>query len=362
MGKPDLRNKYKGVSNVTNKNDKLVVGLYVNSAAAKAAGEAIKDWDEWEAKDIKLGAIAILTINPETGKLHSDEIGQRTTKKGLGWGTAIGAVAGILTGGLGLIPGMVLGGAVGAGLGSLNHKSVGISDEQNQKIVNALKHGGAALAVMADDFEVPAVVAKMADEGGDVSHYDLPQETAEMVTATAAAQAAASDAIDETVEAIEDADVVEASKAVAAEGLDLDTEHAEHVSKIVAATGLSAADGAKLHDAGVEKVSAFLALAATPEGRAELEQETGIAGDVILRAAKKLDLMRIKGVGPKYASLLLACGVDTVPELARRNPANLAEKMAAVNAKENIVDMAPSEEVTADWVDQAKALPRMLFY
>ena len=97
-----------------NKNDQLVVGLFPTADGAKAAGNDIKEWDEWDNKDIKLGAMAILTINPETGKIHSDEIGQRTAKKGLGWGTAIGAAVGILSGGLGLIPGMVIGGAAGA--------------------------------------------------------------------------------------------------------------------------------------------------------------------------------------------------------------------------------------------------------
>ncbi len=44
------------------------------------------------------------------------------------------------------------------------------------------------------------------------------------------------------------------------------------------------------------------------------------------------DLYRIKGIGKEYAELLEAAGVDTVPELAQRAPANLLEKMAAANA------------------------------
>ena len=347
---------------MTNKNDKLVVGLFVNEAAAKAAGKDIKDWDEWDRKDIKLGAMATLTIDRETGKLHYHEMGERTTKKGAGWGTAIGAAVGILSGGLALIPGMVIGAAAGGALGALNHKNVGVTDEQNKKLVEALKHGGAALAVMADDFEVEAVVAKMAEEGGDVSHYDVPDETAEAITVAAAAQAAASDAVDEAADEVDEADVAEASKAVEVVAPELEPEHAEHVSRIVAATGMSAADAAKLHDAGVEKVSAFLALAATPDGRAQLSEETGIESDVILYEAKKLDLMRVKGVGHKYATLLLVSGVDTVPELATRNAANLAKKIAEVNATEEIVAELPSEDMTAGWVAEAKELPRMLYY
>jgi uncharacterized membrane protein len=348
---------------MANKNDRLVVGLYPNAAAAKTAGENIKEWDEWDSKDIKLGAMAVLTVDPRSGKLHADEIGQRSTKSGMGWGTALGAVVGILSGGIALIPGMIVGAAAGAGVGALNHKSVGMTDEQNARIVDALKHGGAALAVMCDDFEVDPVVAKMADEGGDVSHYDLPEDIAEVITTAAAAQIAATEAIDANVdEEIEEVDVVEVTRVIEAEVPDLEEEHVEHVSKLMAVTGMSAAEAAKLHDAGIEKVSGFLEMAATPDGRKTLSEETGVDEEVILYNAKKLDLMRVKGIGYKYATLLIAAGVDTVPELARRNAANLAEKAAEVNAAEAFVDSLPSEDMVADWVAQAKDLPRMLYY
>ncbi len=348
---------------MANKNDRLVVGLYPNAAAAKTAAKNIKEWDEWDRKDIKLGAIAVLTIDPGSGKLHADEIGQRSTKSGLGWGTAIGAVVGILSGGIALIPGMIVGAAAGAGVGSLNHKSVGMTDDQNERIVAALKHGGAALAIMCDDFEVDPVVAKMSDEGGDVSHYDLPEDMAEVITTAAAAQIAASEAIDANVdEEVDETEIGEVTRTIESEVPDLEADHVEHVSKLVAVTGMSAADAAKLHDAGVEKVSAFLEMAATPDGRRALSEETGIDEEVILFNAKKLDLMRVKGIGYKYASLLLASGVDTVPELARRNAANLAQKVAEVNEKEEVVESLPSEDVIADWVAQANDLPRMLYY
>ncbi len=346
---------------MTNKNDQLVVGIFPTEKAAKDAAKAIKEWDSFDApKDVKLGAMAALTFDANKGKLHADEIGQRSTRSGLGWGTAIGAVAGILTGGLALIPGLIIGGAAGSALGALNHKSVGMTDAQHEEIVSALKSGGAALAIMCDDFEVAPTVAKLKEEGADVSHYEVPEETAEAVTMAAAAQAAASEAVDTAADAVDD--TVDAAKAVVAEVPGVGEDHVEHVSKLMAVTGLSAAEAAKLHDSGVEKASQFMSLAATKEGRAALAEETGVDEDVILNGAKKLDLMRVKGVGEKYASLLLASGVDTVPELATRNAGNLVKKMAQVNLTEKIVSDVPSEEVVSDWVAQAKELPRMLYY
>lgn len=346
---------------MTDKNDKLVIGIFVNEAAAKEVGSAIKEWDEWERKDLKLGAMAVMTIDPETGKLHSHEIGQRKTKKGMGWGTAIGAAVGILSGGIALIPAMIIGGAAGAGLGAMDHKSVGLSDEQHAALVQALKDGHAALAVMCDDFEVQPVIDKIESEGGDVSHYDLPAETVDAISTTADAQAAASEAIDEAVDEVAD-EAAEVSQAIQAEISDLGQENIDQISRLTAATGMNTFDAVKVHDAGIATASQLMAMAATPEGRKALSDETGVSTEHILNSAKKLDLMRVKGVGVKYATLLLAAGVDTVPELATRNAANLAAKCAEVNKAEQIVVDAPTEAVVADWVSQAKELPRMLYY
>lgn len=346
---------------MTNKNDHLVVGMYANPDAAKNAADAIKQWDHKD-HDVKLGAMAIITYDHKKNKLHYDEVGQRSTKAGAGWGTAIGAAVGLLTGGIGFIPGMLVGAAAGGALGTLNHKSLGLTDEQQAELVDALRRGGAALGVMADDFEVDPVVEQMANSGADVDHYKVQDEVAEVITAAAAAQAAASEAVDEAVDAVAESDVVEAVKAVTVEVPDLDEESNAAVSKLVAATGMGVAEANSLYNIGVAKASELLELAALPDGRAAIAEATGLDEQVVLYNAKKLDLMRVKGVGVKYATLLLDSGVDTVPELATRNPANLTEKMASVNAADNIVDELPSEKQTADWVAQASELPRMLHY
>jgi uncharacterized membrane protein/predicted flap endonuclease-1-like 5' DNA nuclease len=344
---------------MTNKNDQLVVGLYANPEAAKDAGDAIKAWDHKD-HDVKLGAVAVITYDHKKDKLNYDEIGQRSTKTGAGWGTALGAAVGILSGGIALIPGMLAGAAAGGALGTLNHRSLGVTDEQQAKLMAALKSGGAALGVMADDFEVDPVVAHMAETGGDVSHYQVEVEVAEAITVAAAAQAAASEVVDEVVETSEE--VAEAVKAVTVDAADLGDDAAAAVGKIVAVTGLSVDDASRLYNVGIVKASDFLEVAALPDGREAICEATGLDHDTVLYGAKRLDLMRVNGVGVKYSALLLASGVDTVPELATRNPANLSAKMADVDAKKGITEVVPTEEVTADWVGQAKELPRMLYY
>jgi uncharacterized membrane protein len=327
---------------MTNENDKLVVAYYANEKAAEAAAKDLKDWDDGN-KDVKLGAIGIITLNKKNGEVEVKEIGQRNTKKGALWGTAIGAAAGILSAGIALIPGMIAGAAIGGGAGALDHKSLGMTDADVKSLADHLKNGGAALGVMVDDYEIAATKAKMVEEGGKIDHYDLADDATKHVTLLAEAQKSASEAVEEA----------------AAETADTATDIA---AAIAAATGLAYVDAGRLNKAGVAKVSALLEQGATPQGRAELAATTGLDEETILAAVKKLDLMRVKGIGGVYADLLHAAGVETIPDLARRNPENLATKLAEVNDTTSITEELPSADVVSDWVKQAKDLPRVIEY
>ncbi len=101
---------------------------------------------------------------------------------------------------------------------------------------------------------------------------------------------------------------------------------------------------------------------ATPKGRKELAEKTGIGDALILEWVNHVDLYRIKGVGSEYSDLLEAAGVDTVVELAQRKPANLAQKMVAVNLEKKLVRKLPVESQVTDWIEQAKKLPRVITY
>jgi hypothetical protein len=67
-------------------------------------------------------------------------------------------------------------------------------------------------------------------------------------------------------------------------------------------------------------------------------------------------------VGEEYSDLLEEAGVDTVVGLAQRNPENLYEKLLAVNAEKKLVRRVPGLAEVQDWIEQAKALPRVITY
>ena len=345
---------------MANKNDRTVVAYYHNEDAAEYAAEELKMWDNANA-DVKLGAVAIVTLDPKTGELKTDEVGQRKGKRGALWGTALGAVAGLMTGGLALVPAVLVGAGGGGAVGSMLHKKVGMSDEDREKMAANLRGGGAVLVAMADDFEVAATEAEMVRTGGSVTSYVLPEETKVAVAEAVEAQEEAAAAVDEAVEAVPE-ETAATEVAVAAAMPQLVPEEAAAVAKIVAATNLSSEDAAKLHAAGIDKPSELLGPAATPQGRKELADATGLSNATILAGVKKMDLMRIHGVGVKHSDLLLAAGVDTVPELAQRNPKNLHATLSAVNADKQIVVDLPKEAEVAEWVASAKAAPRIILY
>ena len=74
------------------------------------------------------------------------------------------------------------------------------------------------------------------------------------------------------------------------------------------------------------------------------------------------DLYRVRGVGKQFGELLEAAGVDTVPELAQRNPVNLFTKLSEVNAEKKLTGRSPHQSEVESWVTQAKELPRVIEY
>lgn len=134
------------------------------------------------------------------------------------------------------------------------------------------------------------------------------------------------------------------------------------MTKLTTIEGIGDVLADRLKKAGVGSVEKLLDAGRTRKGRKQLAAEADIEEKRILRFVNHADLMRIKGIGGEYAELLEAAGVDTVAELARRNAANVHEKMTAVNAQKKLVRALPADTQVQDWVDQAKALPRNVEY
>ena len=134
------------------------------------------------------------------------------------------------------------------------------------------------------------------------------------------------------------------------------------MTKLVSVEGIGEVYAQKLTDAGVRSIEDFLKKGSSPAGRKEIAETTGISEKLVLEWINHCDLFRIKGVGEEYSDLLEEAGVDTVPELAQRNAANLFAKLVEVNSAKKLVRKLPVESQVADWIEQAKQLPRVITY
>ncbi len=328
---------------MANKNRELIVAYFDTADAADAAAVKLKSWDK-DRKDIKLGGMGIITM--EDGKLKTDKVGARAAGTGAKWGTILGAAgglaAGLLTGGIGLIPGAIAGLGLGAGGGALFHKRVGLTDEDREKLMDHFKNGGAALAVMADDFEVAPTSDEITALGGDVKSFSIPDDI--------------QDEIDEAQETIAEAE----TKVAEAMSDKSEEEQIEAVRMVSATRDMSIGALAGLSAAGISTIDTLQEKAATAEGRAELAEAAGIDKAAARDIAYDLDLGRVRGVGRQSRALLQAAGITSVGELAEWDADELAGLLVTVNEEEHIVKNMPSVDTISYWIEQSRELPPYL--
>ena len=132
--------------------------------------------------------------------------------------------------------------------------------------------------------------------------------------------------------------------------------------KIIDIEGIGEVYAPKLQAEGIETVEQLLDACEGPTGRKIIAEKTGISEKLILKWTNHADLFRVDGIGPQFAELLEAAGVDTVKELRHRVAANLAAKVAEVNEQKHLCKRVPVESEIQRMIDQAKVLPPRMTY
>jgi len=126
--------------------------------------------------------------------------------------------------------------------------------------------------------------------------------------------------------------------------------------------GIGPAYAERLRTAGVRSTRALLERGGNPRGRKELAAAANVEETRILEWVNHADLFRVRGIGSEYSDLLEAAGVDTVPELRQRNAKALYEALVKTNEVKKLVRKLPTPRQVAEWVEQAKTLPRVIEY
>ena len=124
--------------------------------------------------------------------------------------------------------------------------------------------------------------------------------------------------------------------------------------KIIDIEGIGEVYAPKLKAEGIDTVEQLLDRCAAPAGRKQLAEKTGISEKLILKWTNHADLFRINGIGPQFAELLEAAGVDTVKELRHRVAGNLKNDLESTNRRKNFVSKVPSSAELKKMSQQAR--------
>lgn len=144
----------------------LVLAFFENETAADTAVESLMKWGKAN-KEMKRGAVSVL-VKDEQGKIKNHKLGKRATKSG----AVVGALVGVLSGGVTVVGGAIVGGI----LGSFFHKGLGLSKEDLSRIDGELSGGKAAVAVLAKPKEVDDVTAKLSKLGGTTETHKVSDD------------------------------------------------------------------------------------------------------------------------------------------------------------------------------------------
>lgn len=329
---------------MANKNKHVIISYFPSKDVATQAADQLKAWDKAH-DDIKLGGMGILTW--DNGKIKTRKVGNRAAGTGAKWGLILGAATGILSGGVTILGGAAAGVVGGTVVGALFHKHLGLTDADRERLEQHLQGGGAAVVVMADAHEVEPAMAELTRLGGQVENYQVPEETEDQVEEATDVEPVTGEAenhIDERVEVVEE----EVPPAAALKG------------RVRNIQGIGPERSVALAAAGIITRQDLLERGATPEGRAEIAEQSKISVKLISGWVSAVDLSRVKGIGAQNGELLSAAGVTTVGVLAEQEAAALREKMVAVNETSKLVREVAGVAQIGSWISQAKDLPQVI--
>jgi hypothetical protein len=114
---------------------------------------------------------------------------------------------------------------------------------------------------------------------------------------------------------------------------------------------------AALIDLGYRTTEDLLEAYFSPIGRLTLA-EVEVAEDVLRTLISRADLMRVRGIGAVYATLLQLSGVGSVDSLVAADPWLLSRTLSAFNDTIHITRRPPSAKRIGTWVAYSGQLPR----
>ena len=125
--------------------------------------------------------------------------------------------------------------------------------------------------------------------------------------------------------------------------------------KILEIEGIGAEFGKRLEKGGISNIEDLI-----PLSRKEIKalaEKLDISEKLLDKWQEHADLMRINGVGPEYSEALNEIGIDSVKELAQRNPENTLERIEKLDKeKPDVIRQLPTLKWIKDWIEESKKI------
>ncbi len=113
---------------------------------------------------------------------------------------------------------------------------------------------------------------------------------------------------------------------------------------------------ARLLAAGVRNTDELLERCATDEGMRELASNSATSVMQLTAWKHQADLMRVSGIGSEFGQLLEVSGVESVEQLAKREPENVVHLLHRVNSERKLTRAVPSIKTVSKWITRAKEM------
>ena len=111
---------------------------------------------------------------------------------------------------------------------------------------------------------------------------------------------------------------------------------------------------AQLLRGNVENTDEMMTLWNDPARRVSITASTGLTDEQLTRLASMARVARVKGVGPKYADLLVTAGVRGHKSLATYTPETLVQRLGDVSAAKSLAGPLPSLVEVGAWFAELK--------
>lgn len=126
--------------------------------------------------------------------------------------------------------------------------------------------------------------------------------------------------------------------------------------KIVDIQGVGPEFADRLGHFGIHTTDDLANAVADPRKLAAMVETTGIGETLLQKWASMARLMRVHGIGPQYAELLQATGIDTIEQLRDQSVDGLIRRMTEVNAVRNLTNALPKPTDVHRWMESVHTL------